>query len=98
MLARALFKVNLILSDVQINEQLAQRPGVVTQYVEFDACGHVPAEEHPEKFVAAFNKFLDAIEPGVAHQRHPSAESWTPVADTTPAAIAGLGEVESVSS
>ena len=46
---------------VQVAEALKKRPGAVTEYVEFEGCGHVPMDERPQEFVAAVTPFVDKI-------------------------------------
>ena len=40
---------------------MRQRPNAITEYIEFQACGHVPMDEKPDEFVAAVTPFIDRM-------------------------------------
>lgn len=86
-------------SAAAIVAQLKQRERVLTQYAEFQSCGHIPMEEYPDKFVGVVREFLAAA---FGQQRSASLPLVTepphvvPVGDTTPAAAVGTSQAEVV--
>lgn len=84
---------------LQIVAQLRQREQALTQYAEFQSCGHIPMEEYPDKFVGVVREFLAAA---FGQQRTSSLPPATeppqlvPVGDTMPAAAVGTSQAEVV--
>lgn len=79
------------LQSLQIAERLGTRGEALTQYVEFEQCGHIPMEERPAAFIKALDDFLIEAPFGATNKAgHQMSEGDLEfVADTLPVARVG---------